>query len=111
MSRACRELPIRQIRSVLDWVSRDPQVFVASAVADSGRCITEAVADFVSGRLNSSTIHVHGLEDPDYVRLVMTPAYAEKFGSAISDWKMRLLSGEIRPDDSYEGPELDWKAT
>lgn len=109
VSRACRELPIRQIGNVLDWVARDPAVFLASAVADSGRCVAEAVDDFAHGRLQPGTTRVHGLEDPDYVRLVMTPSLDEKFGPALSDWKRRLLSGEIHTDESYEGPEFDWR--
>ena len=110
VSRACRELPIRQIGNVLDWVARDPAVFLASAVADSGRCVAEAVDDFAHGRLKPNSTRVHGLENPEYVRLVMTQSLDEKFGLALSEWTRRLVSGELHADETYEGPEFDWRA-
>ena len=41
VSRACRETGIWQIGNVIDWVARDPRVYLASALADSGLCVRE----------------------------------------------------------------------
>jgi basic membrane protein A len=106
VNRACREGPLRQIGNVLDWVARDPAVFVASAIADSGRGVTEAIEDFTNGRLAPGTTRIHGLASPDCVRLVMAPALQAEHGTALAAWQQRLLSGEVVPQTDYDGPEL-----
>jgi basic membrane protein A len=106
ITQACRETPMRQIGNVLDWVARDPAVFVASAIADSGRGVTEAIEDFTTGRLAPGTTRIHGLASPDCVRLVMAPALQAAHGTALAAWQQRLLSGEVVPQTDYDGPEL-----
>lgn len=106
VNRACREGRLRQIGNVLDWVARDPAVFVASAIADSGRGVTEAVEDFAAGRLTPGTTRVHGLASPDCVRLVVAPALQAAHGAALAAWEQRLRAGEVMPADHYDGPEL-----
>lgn len=106
VTRACRELPIRQIGNVLDWVQRDPEVFVASAVADSGRGLAQAIDDFASGRLRAGSTVVHGLEQPDYVRLVVSEALQTRYGPALADWCRRVLSGAVVIDTDYDGTEI-----
>ena len=106
VSRACCELPIRQIGNVLDWVARDPAVFVASAVADSGRGVTQAIADFRAGTLQPGSTRSYGLEHPDYVQLVMAPALQQSFGPQVAAWRARILAGAVRIDEEYHGPEL-----
>lgn len=106
VSRACRALPIRQIGNVLDWVARDPAVFVASAQAHSGLCVHEAIEDFVAGRFRPGTLTLHGLEDPSYVSLSMLPEWAVRFGPQIQAWRQRLMSGEIVPEQDFSGPEM-----
>jgi basic membrane protein A len=106
VNQACRHGPLRQIGNVLDWVERDPDVFVGSAVADSGRCVAEAIDDFASGRFNPGQVRLHGLEDPDFVRLVLQPRLQALYGETLALWQARLLSGEVLPSDTYEGPEL-----
>lgn len=106
VSRACRELPIRQIGNVLDWVARDPAVFVASAQADSGQCVFEAIEDFVAGTFASGTLKVHGLEDAAFVSLAMAPELQARWGDSINGWRDKLIAGEVVPEDSYDGPEL-----
>lgn len=106
VSRACRESTLRQIGNVLDWVARDPAVFVASAIADSGRCVAEAIADHRAGRLRCGTTAVHGLSEPEYVRLVMAPELEQGFGAQVDVWCQRLVAGEIAIEPDYHGPEL-----
>ncbi len=106
VNQACRNGPLRQIGNVLDWVAREPDVFVGSAVADSGRCVAEAIEDFASGRFNTGQVRLHGLEDPDFVRLVLQPKLQALYGETLALWQARLLSGEVVPADTYDGPEL-----
>lgn len=105
VSRACRELPIRQIGNVLDWVQRDPEVFVASAVADSGRGLAQAIDDFMHGRVRRGTIVDYGLAQPDYVRLVVAPHLQARFGSDLAQWSQRIIAGTVTIDTEYDGPE------
>ena len=104
--RACREGGIVQIGNVLDWVSRDPAVFIASAVADSGACIEEAVEDFVAGRWQGGVHRVHGAASPRHVRLLMREDIARAHQAVIDDWTARLASGAYRPAAEYDGPEI-----
>ena len=106
ITQACRETPMRQIGNVLDWVARDPQVFAASAIADSGQGVERAIADFVDGTLRPGTLTRTGLEAPQAVRLVMTPALQQAHGAEIDAWSQRLQSGALVPDETYDGPEL-----
>jgi len=102
VNQACRERPIRQIGSVLDWVVREPDIFVASAIADSARCVTEAIDDFVTGRLRPGTRRVFGLEDNTCVRLVLAPALRTLHGRQLDDWQARLLAGSLVVETGFD---------
>jgi len=102
VNQACHERPIRQIGSVLDWVAREPDIFVASAVADSGRCVSEAIVDFVTGRLQPGARRVFGLEDSSCVRLVLPPTLRVIHGRALSDWQARLLDGSLVVNTGFD---------
>lgn len=106
VSRACRETGLRQIGNVLDWVERDPHVFAASAVADSGYGVLQAIEAFASGRLAKGTKVTYGLESSDCVRLVMGESMAQMHGTVIESWRQKLLAGEVLPSEDYDGPEI-----
>lgn len=106
VSRACRELPIRQIGNVLDWVAREPDVFAASAVADSGRGVAQAIEDFAAGELVPGSVRTYGLERPEYVSLIMAPALRDQFGTQVAQWGERILSGNVEIEEEYAGPEI-----
>jgi hypothetical protein len=106
VTRACRELPIRQIGNVLDWVQRDPAVFIASAVADSGRGLARAIDDFAHGRVRCASTVEFGLAQPDYVRLVVAPELQARFGAELARWTQRVIAGSVQIDTEYSGPEL-----
>ncbi len=106
VSRACRETDLRQIGNVLNWVERDPRVFVASAVADSGFGVLKAIEKFASGQMANGTKVTYGLESSDCVRLVMSESMARMHGAAIESWRQKLLAGEVVPCEDYDGPEL-----
>ena len=106
VSRACRETGLRQIGNVLDWVERDPHVFVASAVADSGYGVLQAIEAFASGRLAQGTKVTYGLESAESVRLVMSEALARAHGDVIEMWRQKSLAGDVLASEEYDGPEL-----
>lgn len=106
VSQACRERPIRQIGNVLDWVARDPAVFLASAVADSGRCVQEAIEDFTGGDLAPGTIRLHGLESAAHVRLVCGVGVLPDQHAELALWQQRVIDGTIEPATAYDGPEF-----
>ena len=72
-TRACRELGIPQIGDVLDWCVLQPEVFVASVVADSSWCAQQAVQDLYAGTFATGARWSVGLERPDVCRLARHP--------------------------------------
>lgn len=105
VSQACRETGMRQIGNVLDWVARDPQVFAASAIADSGRGVSDAIEDLVRGSFAPGTHRVTGMESPAHVDFVLGAEF-QSHATALTDWRARLCSHAIRPSADYDGPEL-----
>lgn len=105
VSQACRELHMQQIGNVLDWVARDPAVFLASAVADSGSCALQAIEDHAHGHFLPRTVQRYGLENPDCVRLVCGEAVTADERAALARWEQQLLGGMLQPDTEYAGPE------
>lgn len=108
VSRACRELPLRQIGNVIDWVAREPEVFVASAVADSGHCVRAAIHDFSLGRLRPGTVTRAGLEVPACVRFVAPADLPDAHRATIAGWAAGVADGTLRPAPDYAGAEFDW---
>jgi len=106
VSQACRELRMQQIGNVLDWVERDPSVFLASAVADSGSCALQAIEDHAQDRFAPQTIQRYGLENPDCVRLVCGVAVSQQQQAALAHWQQQLLTGAVQPDTEYAGEEF-----
>lgn len=106
VSQACRELPIRQIGNVLDWVARDPAVFLASAVADSGSCVLQAIEDYAQQRFQPQVVRRYGLEDPDCVRLVCGESVSQQHKDVLAQWQGQIVSGMLEPATEYSGPEF-----
>ncbi|MEN9775867.1 MAG: hypothetical protein RL322_2937 [Pseudomonadota bacterium] len=106
VSQACREAGITQIGNVLDWVSRDPEVFIASAIADSGACAEEAIEDFMAGRWQAGSHVLHGVAEPRFARLLMRAEVEAQQGSMIAGWSALLASGQVQPEEQFSGPEL-----
>lgn len=103
---ACRAAGIRQIGNVLDWTGRHPDVFLASAVADSGLCVEQAIGDFKRDRIAWGTIHSFGLEAPAAVRLALGRDVSTAARAAIDHWSQRLLDGGVAVAEGYDGPEF-----
>ncbi|GAA4325515.1 hypothetical protein GCM10023144_07950 [Pigmentiphaga soli] len=104
---ACRAFGVRQIGNVLDWTERHPDVFLASAIANCGRCIETAILDFYRGAVDFGAKTVFGLDQPDYVRLILNDSVCHEARVAVDDWAQRLLDGTVLPADQYYGEEFE----
>lgn len=106
VTRACREAGIWQIGNVLDWVARDPEVYLASALADSGLCVERAAADHAAGALAVGRITRFGLEAEAALRLVLGAQVGAEERRTLDDWSSRLASGDFEIAGHYDGEEF-----
>ena len=106
VTRVCREAGIWQIGNVLDWVARDPEVYLASALADSGLCVERAVADHAQGALAVGRITRFGLEAQASLRLVLGAQVSAQERRELDEWSGRLASGTIEIAGRYDGEEF-----
>jgi len=102
---SCRRHGIAQIGNVLDWTLRHPDVFVASALADSGWGVRRAVQDFLADGLACGSVTTLGIEDASVVSLKLSDRVPESARVLIDAVRARLLTGEIVPNEQYDGPE------
>ncbi len=87
---ACRERGIAQIGNVIDWTTMAPDVFIGSAVADSGLALFNAVKDVATGAFRPGVVRQIGLEQPEAVRLTL----AERVPASVRQ-RIEALAGEI----------------
>ena len=106
VTQACRAHGVAQIGNVLNWVERDPDVFVASAICDSGEALFRAVEDHARGLLPLGGYRAFGLEEPSLVRLEMGGRVSAAQRSLVEDWAQRLLRREFEIHLDYAGPEF-----
>lgn len=104
--RACRERGVLQIGNVFDWTVVEPEVFIASAIADSGHCIVRAVQNFLAKDLFLGTRFTMGLEAKDCVDLAMSARVSEAARQRVVASRDLLLSGKLEPVVEYLGSEL-----
>lgn len=106
ITRACRRHGLWQIGNVLDWVARDPAVYLASALADSGLCVERAAADHAAGALRVGAVTHFGLEADASLRLRLGADVSAEERRALDDWSARLARGEITVAPDYTGQEF-----
>ena len=106
ITRACRRRGLWQIGNVLDWVARDPAVYLASALADSGLCVERAAADHATGALRVGAVTHFGLEADASLRLRLGADVSAEERRALDDWSARLARGEITVAPDYTGQEF-----
>ncbi|ODA20353.1 BMP family ABC transporter substrate-binding protein [Achromobacter xylosoxidans] len=106
ITRACRRHGLWQIGNVLDWVARDPAVYLASALADSGLCVERAAADHAAGALRVGAVTHFGLEADASLRLRLGADVSAEERRALDDWSARLARGEITVAPDYTGREF-----
>jgi basic membrane protein A and related proteins len=103
---ACREKGVQQIGNVVDWTTIVPDVFVASACADSGRAVLQAVTDKVAGRFSPGTVRQVGLEVPEAVRLAMAPRVPEPVRTRIAAIAADIVAGRLKIPHDWTGEEF-----
>lgn len=105
VTQACRTHKVWQIGNVLNWVERDPEVFIASAICDSGAAIPQAIQDYASGALQLGHYRTFGLEAPALVRLDCGAQVPHEALKAVDDFAARILRGEQTIAPTYTGSE------
>ena len=91
---------------MFDWTTREPDVFIASAIADSGYCIELAVADFLAGRLRGGSKRVTGIEADAYVRLALHPRVDAATRELVESFRAQLAARTVQFAVDYTGPEF-----
>lgn len=103
---ACRELGVKQIGNVGDWTAIAPDVFIASAFADSGRALFDAVADFAAGKFATGEIKRLGLDTPDAVRLIMAPSVPSEIRGRIEAAAGAITASTLDVPVEWAGSEF-----
>ena len=106
---ACRARHIAQIGNVLDWTVRAPDVFVASALADSGWGIERAAQTFANGTFAFGQKQIVGLDQPAIVDLVFGERVPAGVRQRVGELAEQLKAGAITLDEDYHGPEFDFE--
>lgn len=104
---AMREAGVHQIGNVIDWTEVDPDVFIASAMANVSIPSVEAVRDFAEGDWKAGVVKSIGLENPDAVSLALSDDVPEDVTARVDELRQKIVIGEIEVSTGYDGPELD----
>jgi basic membrane protein A len=103
---ACRERGVKQIGNVRDWVAAMPDVFIASAVADSGVALLRAVEDLVAGKIRTNAIEKIGLNRPDAVRLAISSTVSADTRMRIAALADQIKDGVVTVPTAWDGSEF-----
>lgn len=104
--RACQRRGVAHIGNVGDWVAKAPEQFVASAVADSGRLVAQAIADAASGALPVGEQITIGLEQADWVRLALAARTDAGIRAVLAHWQQQIIAGAVQVQTEWAGAEL-----
>jgi basic membrane protein A len=103
---ACREQGAKQIGNVRDWVASNPDVFVGSAIADSGLAVLNAMRDVANGSFKPGVFRHIGLEQPDAVRLVMASGVPVEVRTKIEALAAEIVAGRLTVPTEWSGEEF-----
>ncbi|MEK9725497.1 MAG: BMP family protein [Rhodospirillaceae bacterium] len=101
---ACREAGRPQIGNATDWCGIEPDVFIASAVADIGAGIKRAVEDAENGIEPAEKVTI-GLMDGSAVALRCRDDVTDGVLGAVREIERELAGGRLSVPESYDGPE------
>ncbi|WP_424976618.1 BMP family ABC transporter substrate-binding protein [Dinoroseobacter sp. S124A] len=104
--RACRENGTRQIGNALDWVARDPAVFVASAIARIDTGVRHAIRDMVDGQVPDHVVEF-GLAEGDFISLSLGREVPQAVSDEIEDFAEGIRTGRIVVPKEYTGDEFN----
>jgi basic membrane protein A len=91
---------------VSDWVASVPDVFIASAIADSGVAVQKAVEDLVGGTLKTGVVEKTGLARPDAVRLTISSTVPANIRQRVDELAERIKTGVVSVSTVWDGPEF-----
>lgn len=103
--RASRELGTQQIGDGGNWCATHPDVFLASAIADSGWGSLRAVQDFLAGELRTGRRETIGLEDPRVCGLATNSKVGAELRRRVDSLADDILNGAITIPTHWDGPE------
>lgn len=103
---ACRLRGVAQIGNAVDWTKIAPDVFAASAVADSGLAIYAAILDLTKNRFEAGRIVRMGLGYPGAVRLAMRDDVAPNLRERIASLAVEIAGGRRRILADWSGEEF-----
>lgn len=107
---ACRLQGRRQIGNVIDWVARDPSVFLGSAVADVSIGVYDAVRDLQAGRFPAGEVRKVGLAQREAVRLTTAPDVPAAVSARLAQSAEAIVAGRVEVPTRYDGPEFQTPA-
>ena len=81
-------------------------MFVASALADSGRLVEIWVDEILSGKLVHGEARELGIEDPKAVSLSMSARVPPELRQRLEALAVDVRAGKIAIDTEYAGPEF-----
>ncbi|TYC52288.1 BMP family ABC transporter substrate-binding protein [Rhodobacterales bacterium] len=103
---ACRAGSAWQIGNALDWVVRQPDVFLASALARIDRGVERAIKDVVAGTLPEQPVAL-GLAQGDYVGVSFNEKVPAEIKDRLDKVAQALRDGSLSFARSYDGPEFE----
>lgn len=105
---AMREEGVKHIGNVVDWTKTNPDVFLASAIANVSLAGYEAAKDYKNGDFMPGSINKIGLENRDAVRLALNSSMVDDALLAqIDELAKKIQAGEITVKIDYDGPEFE----
>ncbi|MFD2738924.1 BMP family protein [Sulfitobacter aestuarii] len=103
---AMREKGARQIGNVRDWTADDPEVFVASAIANVSIAGLQAARDLKQGKWQGGQIVQIGLDNPDAVSLSLSSDVPQEVRAKVDALREQIIGGGIEVSTEYDGPEM-----
>jgi basic membrane protein A len=103
---AGRERGVKQIGDVRDWVALQPDVFVASAVADPGFAVFQVGRDLFDNVWEGDLVRRFGVRAPDAVRLALALDAPAAVHARVTVLTQELAAGSIKIPEAYGGPEF-----
>lgn len=107
VTEALKANDLKHIGNVKDYVKENPDVFIASAVADSGMAGFIAAEKFKNDEYKPNVIEQIGLENKEAVRLTLSSDVPKKVKDEIHDLENQVKNDEIKINVDYDGPEFN----
>ncbi len=103
---ACREKGAKQIGNVGDWVASVPDVFIGSAMADSGLALSNAVTDLAASRFQPGVIKKIGLEQQAAIRLSVADSVASPIRARLAGLAADIVAHKVSVSTVWTGEEF-----